>query len=269
MADAPLLPPISRARRHWNGVREVVIPLLACLGLLLAWELCVDLLAIPDFLLPAPSQVVAAAIESGGRLALHGLATLETILGGFFLSIAISFPIAIAIAYSRLFSNAAYPLLVASQSIPVGAMAPILVTGLGTGALTRLTVRFLIAFFPVVINTSAGLLATPPELIDLARVLRLDRRRELYLIRLPHATPQIFAGLKVSITLSVIGAVVAEFSAADQGLGYLIIQSSAFFKVATSFAAVSVLAVIGIVLFQTIVFIERRCFAWAATVKLP
>ncbi|MDR3437909.1 ABC transporter permease [Telmatospirillum sp.] len=246
----------------------MVIPIVACLALVAGWELCVDLLAIPDFLLPAPSMVVAAAIESGGRLLQHGLATLGTILGGFLLSIVISFPIAIGIAYSRLVSNAVYPLLVASQSIPIVAIAPILVTALGTGALTRLTVTFLIAFFPVVINTSAGLLATPPELIDLARVLRLDRRRELTLIRLPHATPQIFSGLKVSITLSVIGAVVAEFSAADQGLGFLIVQSSAFFKVPTSFASVSVLALIGIVLFQTIAFIERRCFAWAAAVKL-
>lgn len=268
MATTPLLPPISDVRRRWNNSRELIIPLLACCALFLGWELAVDVFAIPDFLLPAPSKVVAAAIESGGRLAEHGLATLETILGGFLLSVLVSFPIAIGIAYSRLISNAVYPLLVASQSIPIVAIAPILVTGLGTGPLTRLTVTFLIAFFPVVINTSAGLLATPAELIDLARVLRLDRRRELYLIRLPYATPQIFSGLKVSITLSVIGAVVAEFSAADQGLGYLIIQSSAFFKVANSFAAVTLLAIIGIVLFQIISLVERRCFAWAAAVKV-
>jgi NitT/TauT family transport system permease protein len=185
------------------------------------------------------------------------------VLLGFLVSIAVSLPLAVLLTSSPLAANAIYPLLVLTQSIPKVALAPVLVVLLGTNELPRIVVTFLVAFFPLVLSVAAGLLAVPPELIELGRACKATRWTELWRIRLPYAVPFIFSGLKAAIALSVVGAVVAEFVNADRGLGYLIVTSTAFFKVPLAWGALVVLSIIGIVLFQLVVITERVFFPWS------
>lgn len=258
MSDIAPPPPVSALRR------EVGIPLVAVLLFLLLWELMVRTFKIPEYLLPAPSAIAVGSWQVAGNLGMHSLATLKTVLLGFAASVLISFPMAMAITSSPAVGNAIYPLLVLTQSIPKVALAPLLVVILGANEVPRVVVTFLVAFFPLVISISTGLLAVPPELLELGRACKANWRQELLRIRLPYAVPFIFSGFKVSITLCVVGAVVAEFVNADQGLGYLIVTSTAFFKVPLAFGAVIVLSLMGIVLFQAVVMLERWLFPWSS-----
>ena len=160
-------------------------------------------------------------------------------------------------------------LLVWTQSIPKVALAPILVVVLGTNELPRVVMTVLVAFFPLVISIATGLMSVPPELIELGRACRASQWSELWRIRLPYAVPFIFGGLKVAISLAVVGAVVAEFVNADAGLGYLIQTSTAFFKVQLAFGALIILSIMGIVLFQIVVVVERVFFPWSPGIATP
>jgi NitT/TauT family transport system permease protein len=200
-----------------------------------------------------------------GTVATHAVATLRTVMIGFAVSILISLPLAVALTSSPLVSNAVYPLLVLTQSIPKVALAPILVVVFGATELPRIIVTLLVAFFPLVISIAVGLLSVPPDLLELGRSFKASRLQELYRIRLPYSVPFIFSGLKVAIALSVVGAVVAEFVNADRGLGYLIITSTAFFRVPLAFGALILLSLMGIALFQAVVVIERVFFPWSTS----
>ncbi|MCZ0734356.1 ABC transporter permease [Phreatobacter sp. AB_2022a] len=251
-------------RRWLNSTREFTVPLIALVVLMLIWEAGCRLFDVPEYLLPAPSRIVEDTAAMGWVVGDHTLATLRTILYGFLLSIAVSLPLAVLIASSRLFADAIYPLLVLTQSVPKVAIAPILVVILGPNELPRVIVTFLVAFFPLVISITAGLMAVPSELVELSRSCRATKLQELTRIRLPYSIPFLFSGLKVAIALSVVGAVVGEFVAAERGLGYLITSATAFFKVPVAFGAMLILAILGIVLFQAIVVVERVFFPWAA-----
>ena len=183
---------------------------------------------------------------------------------GFLVSFVISLPLAVLMTSSPLIASSIYPLLVLTQSIPKVALAPILVVMLGANELPRLVITFLVAFFPLVIAITVGLMAVPDELIELGRSLKASKLQELYRIRLPYAVPFIFSGLKVAITLAVVGAVVGEFVNADKGLGYMIITATAFFKTPVAFGCLVLLSIMGVVLFQIIVIIERIFFPWSA-----
>lgn len=258
-----LLPQPSSAARLWRSWQSALIPLATLVLVVALWEGVVRLFKIPPYLLPAPSRVITELDKLGVKLWPNIGATLLTVLLGFVASVALSLPVAVAIASSPWVARAVYPLLLITQSTPIVAIAPILVVILGTGQLSRTTITFLIAFFPLLVSTVTGLISTPRETVELSRVLRTTFLQDLWLIRLPSAVPFIFSGLKVSISLSVIGAVVAEFVTANQGLGYLITQSTAFFNVPLAFGAVILLAVMGVALFQLIVLIERLLCPWA------
>ncbi len=244
-------------------LREAAAPVIALLAALLLWEGLTRAFHVPEFLLPPPSSIWRATVSVYPTMLRHTLATLVTVLLGFAASVAISLPLAIAIAASRPVAAALYPLLVVTQSVPKVALAPILIVALGATALPRVIVTVLVAFFPLVVSSVAGLLATPPELIEMARSCRATRWQQLIRIRLPFAVPFVFAGLKVAVALCVVGAVVAEFVGADEGLGYLIQTSMAFFKVPLAFGAVLVLAILGIVLFALVEAAERLLFPWS------
>lgn len=253
----------TRAPGWFAATREFLIPILA-VGLLLAvWEIGVRLFGVPEYLLPAPSRIVVETSAMRGQLGEHVFATLRTIMFGFLLSIAVSFPLAVLISSNRLVADAVYPLLVLTQSVPKVAIAPILVVILGPTELPRVIVTFLVAFFPLVISMTTGLTAAPSELIELARSCRATKMQELVRVRLPYSIPFVFSGLKASIALCVVGAVVGEFVAAERGLGYLITSATAFFKVPVAFGAMLILAALGIALFQLVVIVERLVFPWA------
>lgn len=234
------------------------------LVVLLAWEGAVRLFAIPSFLLPAPSAIFTAFGAIGpGRWAAHVWATLRVAVMGFGLAICVAIPLAMVMLRSAFLSRTVYPLLVVVQSTPVVAIAPIIVVALGAGDLPRVVITTLITFFPLVVSTATGLAATPPELIELSRSLSAPARREMTQIRLPYAVPYIFAALKVSITLAVIGAVVAEFVAADEGVGYFIQFSTSMFRMPQAWAGLIVLAAMSLLLFQAVVLTQRRLFPWS------
>ncbi len=238
-------------------------PLLSILGVIVVWEACVRLFSVDSFLLPAPTAIAAAMRESADTLWDNTLFTLRTLAAGFLLSVCVALPLAILIAASRWLAAAVYPLLVIIQSIPKVALAPILIVAMGTSEAPRVAITFLVAFFPLVIATATGLLQTPADLLRLARSLRASRLQQLLLIQLPYAVPYIFSGLKVSATLSVIGVVVAEFVAADHGLGYLMTSAMAFFNTPLAYAAMTVLSLISIAAFHGIGLLQQLLFPWS------
>lgn len=255
--------PVRKRRLRLRDFNEITVPAITLIAVVILWELASRLFDIPEYLVPAPSRIWADSMQMKEAMLMHTLVSTRTIMLGFLLSIVISFPLAVLITYSRFFEQAIYPLLILTQSIPKVALAPILVIIFGPTELPRIVVTFLVAFFPLVISMTSGLLAAPPELIELVRACRATRLQEFFRIRLPFAVPFIFSGLKVAITLSVVGAVVGEFVAADQGLGYLITTSTAFFKTPVAFGAMAILSVLGIVFFQVISAAERILFPWA------
>jgi NitT/TauT family transport system permease protein len=252
-------------QRIWHVGQDVILPIGAFIMLLLIWELSVITFKIPIYLLPAPTLIFAETAAEWPLVWRHTMATLITVLLGFGLSIIISLPLGFALTSSRIVSNALYPLIVLTQSIPKVALAPILVIALGANELPRVTVTFLVAFFPLVIAIATGLLSVPQDLIELSRSYKSSRMQELFRIRIPFAIPFIFSGLKAAIALAVVGAVVGEFVTSDRGLGYLIQTSTAFFRMPLAFGAMVLLSIMGIVLFQLVGIIERVLFPWSTS----
>ena len=264
------LPPIFRlAACALACLGAAAVPALALVALFGLWELAVLVFEIPVYLLPAPSRIWLDSVANAGTLAGHTFVTLKTVLLGFAVSAAVSLPLAVMITSSAWLANAIYPILVLTQSIPKVALAPILVILLGTNELPRIVITFLVAFFPLVIAIATGLLSVPKDLVELGRSYRGSWHQMLLRIKLPYAVPMIFSGLKVAVTLAVVGAVVAEFVNADAGLGYFIITSTAFFETPLAFAALILLSIIGITLFQLVGLIERRFFPWSVGSGTP
>jgi ABC-type nitrate/sulfonate/bicarbonate transport system permease component len=176
----------------------------------------------PSWLLPAPSELALALGESRDELVRHSLVTLSETLLGFALSIAISIPLAAAVVHSTILRNTIYPILLAFQSVPKVAIAPLLVLWIGFGMLRKIVVVFLVCFFPIIVATATALSAVPAPLMELIRSLSASTMQTFIKIRVPTAMPYMFVGLKVAITLAVIGAVIGEFVGSEDGLGYLI-----------------------------------------------
>lgn len=261
---ALIAPPRPGFGRRMLIMLDRLTPALSFLTVLLVWEAATVVFAIPSFLLPAPSRIVVAAFDVGpGIWFNHIWATLRVALIGFTVSIVVAVPLAIALASSRFLTRTLYPMLIVIQSTPVVAVAPIIVVTLGVGDLPRVAITFLITFFPIVVSTTTGLMATPEELIELSRSLRAGREREVLQIRLPYALPYLFSALKISVTLSIIGAVVAEFVAAESGLGFFIGFSTSFFQIPQAFAGLVVLVALSLLMFQTVVWVQTRFAPWS------
>jgi NitT/TauT family transport system permease protein len=249
---------------EWLIRTPAVLPLATFAIILILWEVGTRAFGVPTYVLPAPSRIATGFdAVSFSRWMEHIWATLRVAMMGYGVSILVSLPIAIALSKSRFLSRALYPLLVVIQSIPVVAVAPIIIVVLGTDDAPRVVITFMISFFPMVVSMTTGLLATPPELIELSRSLRAPQSREISQIRLPYATPYIFSGLKISITLSVIGAVVAEFVAAEKGIGYFIQFSTSMFKLPQAWAGLAILVAISLILFQAVSLTQKIFFPWS------
>jgi NitT/TauT family transport system permease protein len=240
------------------------LPILTLLAIFPIWEIVCTIFSVPNYILPKPSVIYEAfiAIESD-RWMTHLVATLRIALLGFVMSILISLPLAIAMVQSKFLSKTLFPILVVVQSTPVVAIAPLLIVILGAGDAPRLAITCLITFFPLVVSATTGMKETPEELIDLSRSLKGSAVRQIWQIRLPYAIPHIFSGLKVAITLAIIGAVIAEFVAAEKGLGYFVQFSTSYFKIPQAFAALMFLSVISLLLFQLINLVQKLFFCWS------
>jgi NitT/TauT family transport system permease protein len=237
--------------------------LVACL---LVWWLVTANGWIKPYLIPSPGAVIGEFQKDGPLLARASAITLgETVLG-FVISVAVGLVFAVAIVYSRGVERTLYPLLLAAQVVPKIAIAPLFVVWLGFGLAPKVLVAVLLAFFPVVISSVAGLRAVDPELLDLAATMGANPWDSFAKIRFPAAMPHIFAGLKVAVTFAVVGAVVGEFVGANAGLGYLVESSNGNLDTPLLFAGLIAMSVIGIVLFAVLEVVERLVVPWRAAV---
>ena len=241
---------------------RILAPLLLLLLLLGAWEISVHWFDVKPFILPAPSQVLIAFIENFAMLTWHGAVTFSEILLGLLLGGFGGILLAVVVFYSPILDKALYPLIIGSQMIPVFAIAPILIVWMGYGLWPKVTVAALISFFPLVVNVSDGLREPTEEAVDLFRSLGATRRQIFWKLRLPASLPTLFSGLKISATLSVVGATIGEWVGSHQGLGYLMLQSNARLRMSLVFAAILMLAILGLLLFGAIRIIERRVVHW-------
>jgi len=245
------------ARAARARVSAVVAPTAVVIALIVLWEAGTRALGVPEFLLPPPSAVVGAMMKHAALLSVaSGVTTLEIVLG-FALSIAVGIPLALMIFLWPPFARAVLPLLISSQAMPKVAVAPLFLVWFGFGLVPKVLIAFLIAFFPVVINTAVGLAAIEPEKIHLARSMGLGAWDTFFKIRLPDALPAIFAGLKISITLAVVGAVVGEFVGGDAGLGYLLMVANGSMDTQLLFAGIVCLTILGIALYLVVELAER------------
>lgn len=232
------------------------------IGLFLFWELAVRILDIPQYLLPGPLAITSRIIKDREMLLPHIWVTTYEVLLGLAASIGIGIPLAVGIVYSRLFERVAYTIIVASQTIPKVALAPIIVIWFGYGLASKVVVAFLIAFFPIVVNTVVGMKSLEREMLYLARSLGASQLQIFLNFRLPKALPTIFGGLKVATTLSVIGAVVGEFIAANKGLGYVQLLANGNLDTVLNFATVALLSLVGVVLFAIVSILEQLIVRW-------
>ncbi len=245
----------KRARR--DRISALLYPVATLAAVLVLWEAATRLLSIPVFLLPPPSIIAVAMHTHAAVLAKESMETTLEIVLGFGLSIAVGVPLALAIFLWPPFARTVYPLLVSSQAVPKVAVAPLFLVWFGFGLLPKVLIAFLVAFFPIVINTAMGLASIEREKIYLAQSMGLGRLATFFKIQLPNALPSIFAGLKISITLAVVGAVVGEFVAGQAGLGYLLLLANGNMDTALLFAGIVALTVLGVVFFALIGLVER------------
>jgi NitT/TauT family transport system permease protein len=243
-------------------IRPTLLPVGVLLGTLLVWEIAWRILDVPRFVVPLPSGILAETWEWRWHLLGHAWVTLYETLAGFALSVVVGTPLAVLIVYSPVLRSAIYPLLVVTQAIPKVAIAPVLLLLLGAGEISKVVVAFLVAFFPIVVDTATGLAATPRELLDLSRSYRASAFKTFLKVRFPMALPFFFSGLKVAVTLSVIGAVVGEFVGSDRGLGYVIVSATSYWKSNLAFGAMLLLAVMAVGLFALVELVERLVCPW-------
>lgn len=254
--------PNSLTRSLLRHVEYLLIPvvLAAAVGL---WNLVIALGGYPEFILPAPASVWLRFLRlaADGTLWRHAGLTLQEALGGFCLGLAFGTVVGYALARSPLLEKIVAPYLVASQSIPIVALAPLLVLWFGFGLTAKVVASALICFFPILINTIVGVRAIDAESRELMHTLSASARQVFWMLEVPAALPVYLGGVRVGITLSVIGAVVGEFVGADQGLGYLIAQSRGFFDTATMFVALLALVAMALGLYLSVVGLERALLA--------
>lgn len=232
------------------------------LGSLLLWELAVWIFQPPPFLLPPPSTIFREAATSPGWYARHAMYTFGSAFLGFSMAVTIGVIAAVGIVYSKFLENTLFTFLVAINSIPKIALAPLFVVWLGTGITSKIGVATLIAIFPMVINTVLGLRSVDADVLELARSLRASPAKTLFKIRFPSALPSIFSGLKLSMTFAIVGTIAGEFIASDVGLGYVILLSQGLFQTDRVFVALIVLGLVGSCIFFMLSGLERLALPW-------
>src|SRR4051795_2012367 len=240
-------------------------PIILVVILIVLWDLSIRIFRIPPYQVPPPGAVLTTLFQEGPELLSQTWPTTVATLWGFALSVVVGIPLAMLIAGSRTVEDYIYPLLVFSQSIPKIAIAPLFVVWFGFGMFPKVLSAFLLGFFPVVVSAVQGFKSVEPDMMDLARAMEANRLQIFRMVSLPHAMPAIFAGLKVSITLAVVGAVVGEFVGSNSGIGFVLQRSIGNFELPTMFAALVVLSLIGVILFWILDLLERVAIPWHAS----
>nr|WP_291298009.1 ABC transporter permease [Elioraea sp.] len=227
------------------------------------WEIGVTAAGLPPFVLPAPSAVFAAFAEFYGPIMGHAMHTLGTTLAGFALSVVGGVALGVAVGSSAVAYRALFPVLIGFNSIPKVAIVPVLIIWFGIGAVPAIITACLISFFPITVNVATGIATVEPELRDVLRSLGATKLDILRKVGLPRAAPYFFASLKVAITLAFVGSIISETVGSNEGVGYLMIQASSRFQIPLVFAALLVVAAMGVAMYLVFAVIERRMTFWA------
>ena len=247
--------------------REYSLSLVFILLLLGVWESLVRVLGVADYILPPPSRILIRLAEARQTLWGHTLVTLQEALLGFLLGATMGTVCAVVMARSRVVERMLYPLVISTQTFPKEALAPLFLVWFGFGILPKVVIAALISFFPVVVNTTRGLLSVDPLILDLMRALSAGPRQVFVKVRFPNAIPFLFAALRMCVTLSVIGAVVGEFVGASAGLGHLVRLAHSELATDLMFAALLVLGLMGTTLFLAVEGLEKTVLRrWGGTV---
>lgn len=237
-------------------------PSLFAVGLVIAWEVVLRWIEMPEYLLPKPSVIAVTLYQKAGIIYPHALFTAAEIVIGYFGGITAGFALAMLVFYSSLAGRIIYPLVVASQTVPKLAIAPLLVIWLGFGMAPKIAIIVILVAFPMLVNTVAGFRSVDSRMIELMKTLSASGWKTFRFIRFPAALPFIFSALKLGTTLAVIGAVVGEWVGSSRGLGYLILAANSLVDVPLLFAVLVTLSAIGVAFFGTIFALERVALWW-------
>jgi NitT/TauT family transport system permease protein len=248
------------------SLKEGFWPLSMMALLLGIWEAAVRLIGVRSIVLPPPSEIVVAIFTRYDLLLEHSWPTFYLTVFGFLLSVAGGIAVAVLITYSEIARKGFYPIIVVSQVIPKVSIAPLFVVWFGTGAMPSLLLAFLIAFFPMTINSAMGFQSVDEDIYKMARTFMASRWQIFWKIRLPNALPYIFGGMKISVTLAIIGVIVSEFVASQEGLGYLIKLAGGLLDTPLMMAAITVLSIGGLLLYWCIAEAERHAVYWQAPI---
>lgn len=250
-------------------VHEYALSTLFIAVVLVLWEIGHHVFQVADYVLPTPSGIFRRMADSGPLLLGHALVTLREVVGGFLLGASVGITVAVLMAWSRTIERMLYPLVISSQTFPKEALAPLFVVWFGFGLAPKIVIAGLISFFPVVVNTTRGLLSVDPLALDLMRSLSASQRQIFLKLRFPNAVPYLFAALKMCVTLSVIGAVVGEFVGSSAGLGHLVRLANTEMATDLIFAALITLGAMGTLLFVIVDAVEKSVLKrWGAPVEV-
>jgi ABC-type nitrate/sulfonate/bicarbonate transport system permease component len=255
---------LKQTLRRWS---QVVPPALLVLLLLVCWQVATKLWQIQPWLLPSPLRIVLAGLEARDLLGPHVWQTLVETLVGFGLALVVGLSLALLIDFSATLRRAIYPLLVVSQTVPIIAIAPLLVIWFGYGILPKVLVVALVCFFPIVVSTADGLQAADPDLIALLQAMGATRRQVFLKVRLPGALPLAFSGVKIAITYSIIGAIIGEWVGASRGLGVFMLRSTNAFRTDWLFAAIAITSLLSVALFLVVTVLQRALLPWYYTAQ--
>lgn len=248
--------------------RQIAAPTAISIVLLLVWHFSVKLFQVPEAILPTPWVIITRLFELWDLLLTHSWPTIYQCVIGFALSVVFGVGLGILIALSQRFHESVYPLIVAFQVVPKVALAPLFIVWFGLGTTSRVLLAFVIAFFPMIVNTYVGIRSTDPVMVRMARSFSASRWTIFFKIELPTALPFIFAGLKIGMTFAVIGIIVAEFVTAQQGLGYLMMFAEGNMDMPLLMAALLVLCVVGVLLYAAVALVEKLVIRWDVSQKL-
>lgn len=250
-------------RLKW--VREVSYYVIPALLLLVIWWLSIEIFNIKGYLLPYPGDVLVTMWTERAQLLQEGWVTLQEALWGFGLAVVVAVPLAMLLTFSKLAERMVYPILVITQVIPKVAIAPLLIVWMGFGISAKILLAFLVAFFAIVVNTATGLASLDIKMVHLARSMGASTWQTFIRFRLPNSLPIFFAGLKVGVTLALIGAIVGEFVASSQGLGFLTVVAMGSLNTKLVFAAIIAMAIVGVAMYAAVEALERLLIPWSRT----
>jgi NitT/TauT family transport system permease protein len=247
-----------------NGKLAIrLAPWLYTAALFVLWEAVVRIFSIPEFFLPAPTAIARAFVEYWSAIYRNSLITLVTTMIGFGLAVGFGLALGLVVGWSRSIYAGLYPLMIGFNAIPKVAVVPILVLWFGIGFVPAVLTAFLISFFPIVVNVATGLATIEPELEDVLKALGASKLDIMRKVGIPRTLPYFFGSLKVAITLAFVGSVISESIASNNGIGNLMLQAQAQFKVPLIFAGLVALAIEGIVMYWLMAILEKRMTGWA------